>query len=151
MSAGGAEPDGGFKATDKWRNKILKHHLARPSPQNHTCSKPALAGYLRTITNPKRDLIDVSRSGIILPFDAQERSRMSQLREVPFIASFKPAWSDEEVDDAVCTAREAYQSYDPRTQISSIPAFAGTSRTYTSTRSGGPVIYSPDDDRVSDD
>jgi hypothetical protein len=69
---------------------------------------------------------------------------------VPFIASYPPDWDRAETEHAIAEATAGGFHYDPIRQISNIPLEAGTSQTYRTTRSGGPVYFSDDDSKVTD-
>ena len=67
----------------------------------------------------------------------------------PFIALGLKTLSRAETEEAISCSRAASESYDPVTQTSVFPAYAGTSKTYTGTTSWkpGPIT---DDSRVDD-
>ena len=73
----------------------------------------------------------------------------SDLAGAPFIVLGLMTISKTETEEAIRYSRASSDSYDPVTQTSVIPAYAGSSRTYSSTTSWKPGPIS-DDDRVSD-
>lgn len=75
---------------------------------------------------------------------------MLEYQKTPFLASFPVEWDREETQSAIEIGDCGTSSYDPRTQTSNTPLHAGTEKTYRTTRSGGPVLFSDDDAKVSD-
>ncbi len=69
-------------------------------------------------------------------------------RLVPFTLSFVERLDQALYDEAIKGSEILTQSYDPETQTSNIPIYAGTSLTYDSTLSG--LFLGTDDSEQSD-
>ncbi|WP_027255426.1 hypothetical protein [Planktothrix agardhii] len=69
-------------------------------------------------------------------------------RAVPFTLSFVERLDQALYDEAIKGSEILKQSYDPETQTSNIPIYAGTSLTYDNTNSG--PLMGTDDSRESD-
>jgi hypothetical protein len=67
---------------------------------------------------------------------------------VPFTLSFVERLDQALYDEAIKDSEILKQSYDPETQTSNIPVYAGTSLTYSDTHSG--LLSSKDDSKESD-
>jgi len=67
----------------------------------------------------------------------------------PFITIGLKTFSENDLDHSIRLSRNAAECYDPETQTSPIPVYAGTAKTYSGTTSWepGPVR---DDEKVSD-
>ena len=70
------------------------------------------------------------------------------VRSVPFTLSFVERLDQALYDEAIKGSEILKQSYDPETQTSNIPIYAGTSLTYDDTYSG--LLLGKDDTEQSD-
>ncbi len=68
----------------------------------------------------------------------------------PFLATFIPPWDIDKNALAIEEAIASHGHYDPISQTSNIPLSAGTSQTFTTTKSGGPIVFSGDDSKPTD-
>ena len=70
------------------------------------------------------------------------------VRSVPFTLSFVERLDQALYDQAIKGSEILKQSYDPETQTSNIPIYAGTSLTYDGTNSN--IVWTRDDSEQSD-
>jgi hypothetical protein len=73
---------------------------------------------------------------------------LKKSKSVPFTLSFVEGIDPKMYDEAIIHSEAVKQSYDPKTQLSNMSIYAGTSMTYDTTNSG--FLLGQDDTEQSD-